>query len=90
MDASDDIESMADLGWGPEQLAALAAVGISAGAFATFMSLDPDTRALVLRLLDRPNDQDEAELSGHPSGTAIAQWLLTLSADSDAPGQDEE
>lgn len=89
-DFADDLDAAAALGWGPEALDKLASSGVDPGVFATFRSFDPETRALVVRLLDSPTEADFAELDSLPHGTALAQWLLTLPAYRDAPDEDED
>ncbi len=61
------------------------------GALSTFRDLEGDDRALVLRLLDRPDETDFAALAALPHGRALANWLLTLPAYQEAPegGEDE-
>jgi hypothetical protein len=86
----DDLDAVATLGWGPEVFDKLAASGVAPGAFAEFRSLDVETRALVLRLLDSPTEADFAELQSHPASRAVAGWLLTLPAYVNAPeGEDD-
>lgn len=68
----------------------LAASGVDAGSFATFQSFDPETRALVIRLLDSPTEADVADLRGLPHGKALAQRLLTLPAYRNAPDDDDD
>ncbi len=80
MNYADDVNALAELGWGPDQHDKLADIGFDPGALAQFRDLDDETRALVLRLLDSPTDRDFLELGGHPARRAIAQWLLTLPA----------
>lgn len=46
----------------------------------TFKSLDKPTRALILRLLDVPTDEDHEALRRHPNGAMLANWLLELPA----------
>lgn len=86
----DDLDAVARLGWGAEGMDKLAASGVAPGAFATFRSLDPDTRALVIRLLESPTTADFAELESLPHGRALAQWLLTLPAYTNTLEDDEE
>lgn len=85
---SEDLDAVAQLGWGPEGLDNLAASGLYPGAFAAFRSFDAETRALVIRLLDSPTEADLVELAAMPHGTALAQWLLTLPAYRNAPDGD--
>ena len=46
----------------------------------TFQSLDPPTRALILRMLARPTHDDREELSHHPNGEMLSAWLHRLPA----------
>lgn len=46
----------------------------------TFLKLNQQTRALVLRLIDSPNKKDLEELHAHPSAQTLASWLLELPA----------
>lgn len=41
----------------------------------TFVSLDLPTRHLVLRLLDRPMEEDWQALREHPQSQMLAEWL---------------
>lgn len=56
----------------------------------TFKSLDPETRRLILGLLDNPTDWHHDQLAAHPNGPALAEWLLRLPAYRDAPEDDED
>lgn len=85
-----DLDAVADLGWGLDRLDQLAKIGMPPGAFATFLALEPDTRALVLRQLDSPTDEDLAEFEAHPACRSLADWLLTLPAYINAPEDDED
>jgi hypothetical protein len=78
MDLLDDINALAELGWGPEQLEALNAAGMPAGAFAFYRSLDTPTRDLVLRLLGHPVPEVLEELALHPDFETLSAWLGTL------------
>jgi hypothetical protein len=49
-------------------------------AFARFQRIDPETRKLCVRLLDDPSDAELRALHEHPTGGAVAQWLLSLPA----------
>ena len=80
MNYADDVNALADLGWGPDAVDTLASAGFEAGAFAQFLALDRGTRALVRCLLDSPSEADWRELDQHPQGTEIAGYLLTLPA----------
>lgn len=86
----DDLAAAADLGFGPDALDKMAASGMTPGAFATFRSLDAETRSLVLRLLDSPDDAAFRELAELPHGSALARWLLTLPAYANATYDDED
>jgi hypothetical protein len=88
-DFDDDLEMAAKMGWGPDDLTRLARIGFAPGVLATFFTLEPETRALVLRLLDSPTPQDFEELSSHPAGKSLARWLLTLPAYVNAPDEDD-
>jgi hypothetical protein len=90
MDIADDLDALAELGWGPDAIDKLASSGMPGGAFATFRALEPETRDLVIRLLDGPTDRDFEELHQHPAGKSIANWLLTLPAYANAPEDDDE
>ena len=90
MNYADDVNALAELGWGPDQHDRLADIGFDPGAFAQFRDLDDETRALVLRLLDSPSEFDFGELAQHPAGVALAQWLLTLPAYVNAPDDDDD
>jgi hypothetical protein len=46
----------------------------------TFQSLDQPTRALILRMLARPTNDDREELRQHPNGEMLAAWLLRMPA----------
>jgi hypothetical protein len=76
----DDLDVIARLGWSGEAVDRLAEGGFQPGDLGTFFSLDRETRALVLRLLNAPTDEDQTDLAAHPAGRSIAQWLLTLPA----------
>lgn len=81
MDFADDLDAIAALGWGPERLDELASTGLEPGALATFHSLEPETRSLVLRILGAfgpPTERDHAELAAHPAGRSLARWMLSL------------
>jgi hypothetical protein len=81
MNYADDVDALADLGWGPEHLDKLASAGVEAGAFAQFRALDGGTRALVLRLLDSPSEADFRDLDpgcpGRRLGPRESVQLLT-------------
>ncbi len=49
------------------------------GAFAQFRDLEPQSRALVMRLLEG-DDAAVDELQSLPEGRALAQYVLTLPA----------
>ena len=66
------------LGWGPDRLDALAAIGFEPGSFATFQRLDAKTRQRVLRQLNNPSKRKLQELRKQSNGKALAAWLLTL------------
>ncbi len=80
MDFEDDLTEMSRLGLGPETVDRMSSAGFTPGALAEFMALAPETRRLVLRLLDHPTDADFAELEANPTSKGLAAWLLTLPA----------
>jgi len=77
-DLLNDVNALAELGWGPAELDALGAAGMPAGGFAVYRSLDAETRALVLRLLEGPTKEALEELAAHPDFNELAAWLGTL------------
>jgi hypothetical protein len=85
-----DLEALSRFGWGPDRLDDMARMGMEPGALATFLTLEPDTRALILRLLDSPTESDFAELDAHPAGRGLAEWLVTLPAYANSSYEDEE
>jgi hypothetical protein len=46
----------------------------------TFKGFDQPTRALILRLLDKPTDGDWDALKDHPNAAILASWLGELPA----------
>jgi hypothetical protein len=90
MDYSDDLEVVAKHELGIEAFDRMGRNAMPEGALATFVTLDPDTRNLVLRLLDSPSEDDWAELGQRLDSEAIAKWLLTLPAFREAPESDDE
>lgn len=88
MNFEDDMDEMARLGWDTDKVDELARIGFAPGALAAFMSLESETRTLVLRLLDSPTDSDFAALASHPAGRSLAEWLLTLPAFANGSGSD--
>ncbi len=79
MDYADDMNALARLGMDPDALDKLASSGMPVGAFAQFRDLEPQTRALVMRLLEGDDDAVD-ELQSLPEGRALAQYVLTLPA----------
>ncbi len=79
MDYADDINALAQLGMGPDALGKLASSGMPVGAFAQFRDLEPQTRALVIRLIEGDGAAVD-ELQSLPEGRALAQYVLTLPA----------
>ena len=51
----------------------------------TFQSLDRSTRALILRMLARPTQDDREELRQHPNGEMLGAWLMRLPAYTGVP-----
>jgi hypothetical protein len=78
---ADDLEALAELGYGLEGFDLLASSGkMPEGAFATFTMLEPDRQRLVVRLLDEPTADDLRELAELPDHERVnlSRWLLTL------------
>lgn len=46
----------------------------------TFKALDPETRKLILRMLESPTDEDHEALRAHPDSRMLSSWLLELPA----------
>lgn len=84
-----DVDALASVQAGPEVIDRLADMGMPPGAFATFLNLEPERRALVLRLLNDPSEADMDELDSLDDGGSLARWLLTLPAYQSTP-QDED
>ncbi len=74
-----DLDALAELGWGPDKLDALAR--FQPGAFADFRALDEDARGFVVKVLEgAATEQDYVEFEERADSEAIAKWMLTLPA----------
>jgi hypothetical protein len=81
-----DLDALARVGAGPEWLDDFARQGMPPGAFSTFMSLEQETRHLVLKLLAGDvSEETFAELEAHPACASLSRWVLTLPAYANAP-----
>jgi hypothetical protein len=78
MDFDDDIIALASLGWGPDEVDALARHQMPPGAFATYRAFDANTRDLLQRLVESPSPSDLNELRNHPRRESLLEWLWSV------------
>ena len=79
LDYSDDIDTAARLGWGPDELNRHASVGFDSGQLAEFFALDKEARSIVLDCLAGADDAHD-HLEERPDKRELAEWMLNLPA----------